>query len=333
MKPIVTPQEQIPANHVDLTQEVGFPRPPAQYDDLDYIDEEAYGSGYDSIGRSALNHPVLVAFLAILGLVVGVGIGYEHPPSYSAQVQLMVGRTSTLAADQIPGLAAGVQSLASDYARLATTSTVVKDTEKALGVKKIPGSLSASPVPQSFIINVSASAANKTEAMAIANAGASSLVKYITASTNDTVAQLDPLLNNYNRAEGQYLQLTAEANLVQHQLDVLYAQMGNHSPSAAQAAKEVALNNRIVSLQSQASAAQLQANAYNNQYNSALPPLTTQQEMVQATGPAQFTGSDRKSWIEAAGLLGLVGGLIIGLAGASLVDSRRARRRANTATL
>ncbi|HET9059732.1 MAG TPA: hypothetical protein VFN61_07410 [Acidimicrobiales bacterium] len=334
MKPIVTPQEQFPADHVDLTQEVGYPRPPGAYQELDYQDDYgAYNPGYESIGRSALNHPVLVAVLAVLGLVIGFGIGYEHAPSYSAQAQLMVGKTSTLATDQIPGLAAGVQSLASDYARLATTSTVVRGTEKALGVKKLPGSLNATPVPQSSIIDVNASAPTKAQALALANAGAATLVKVISASTADTVAQLKPLVDSYNQQEGQYLALTAEANMVQHQLDVLYARVGNHSPTPAQAAQEVQLNNKIVALQSQASAAQLQANAYDTQYNSALPPLTTQEELVQQTGSAQSNGSDRKAWIEAAGLLGIVGGIIVGLAAASLVDSREARRRAQTAAI
>jgi capsular polysaccharide biosynthesis protein len=334
LKPIVTPHEQFPADHVDLTQEVGFPRPPAAYEGLEYQDDYgSYDPGYESVGRSALNHPVLVAILAILGLAVGIGIGYAHAPTYSAQAQLMVGKTSTLAADQIPGLAAGIQSLASDYARLATSSGVVQGTENALGVKKLPGSLSATPVPQSSVIDVNASAPTTAQAVALANAGAATLVKVIAATTADTVSQLKPLLNGYNQEEGQYLALTAESNMVQHQLDVLYARIGNHSPSPAQAAQEVQLNNKIVALQSQASAAQLQANAYNNQYNSALPPLTTQEELVQQTSAAQYNGSDRKSWIEAAGLLGIIGGLVIGLAGASLVDSREARRRARAATI
>lgn len=334
LKPIVTPHDQFPADHVDLTREVGFPRPPVAYEDLEYQDDYgSYSPGYDSIGRSALNHPVLVAVLAILGLFIGVGIGYEHAPTYSAQAQLIVGKTSTLALDQIPGLASGVQSLASDYARLATTTPVVDGTEKALGVKTLPGTLNATPVPQSSIINVDASAPTKAQALALANAGAATLTSVIAASTSDTVAQLKPLLDNYNQQEGQYLALTAEANMVQHQLDVLYARIGNHSPTPAQAAQEVQLNNKIVALQSQASAAQLQANAYNNQYNSALPPLTTQEELVQQAGAAQYNGSDRKSWIEAAGLLGIVGGLVVGLAAASLVDSREARRRARAATI
>jgi hypothetical protein len=43
---------------------------------------------------------------------------------------------------------------------------------------------------------------------------------------------------------------------------------------------------------------------------------------------ATYTGSNHKSYIEAAALLGLVGGLVVGLAVAAWLDSRRGRRGA-----
>jgi hypothetical protein len=72
----------------------------------------------------------------------------------------------------------------------------------------------------------------------------------------------------------------------------------------------------------------MQANAYSNQYDAALPPLQSQQEMVQEVGQASYSGSNRASYTEAAGLGGAVAGLVIGLAGASFIDSRRGRRTA-----
>jgi hypothetical protein len=63
-----------------------------------------------------------------------------------------------------------------------------------------------------------------------------------------------------------------------------------------------------------------------NQYNSALPPLQEQQEMVQQVGTAVYNGSNQKAFTEAGGLVGVVGGLVVGLAGAALIDTRRGRR-------
>ena len=81
--------------------------------------------GVESIGRSALHHPFLVVVVAVIGLLVGTAIGYKHAATYTADAQLIVGRASDLAQDQIPGLAVAEQELASDYARLATSTDVI----------------------------------------------------------------------------------------------------------------------------------------------------------------------------------------------------------------
>ena len=284
------------------------------------------GPGYESIGRSALRHPALIGALAALGLLAGVAIGYEHPAAYSAQAQLMVGRSSSMQEDQVPGLAAGIQALASNYARLVTSQDVIAPTERALHRSSLPGTLSATPVPQSSVINVIGTAPSESQALALANAGAAVLTQVVTTDTNDTQAQLQPLLGSYTKAENAYQSATAQANLLQHRLDVLFSQIGNNNPTPLQTFEENALNSDIVVEQTKASFAQLQASAYSTQYDNALPPLTEQEEMVQQTGGATYTGDNQKSFTEAAGLLGLVGGIVVALAGAVWSDARRGRR-------
>jgi len=283
-------------------------------------------AGFESLGRSALSHSLLVAAAALLGLAAGVGAGYEHPPSYTAQVQLIVGRTSELAENQIPGLAAAVQGLASNYARLITSSSVVSDTESNLHSTSLPGSLTASPVAQSSVINVLASSSTEAQALSLANAGAAALVTVVTQVTNDGVAQLEPLIASYQKADSAVEKASAEGNFYQTELNNLVGKVGNNAPTAAQQAKEQALNAKIAQWETDADLSRLQANAYIDQYNSALPPLQEQQEMVQQVGTAVYNGSNRKAYIEAGGLAGLVGGLVVGLAGAALIDTRRARR-------
>lgn len=286
--------------------------------------------GYESLGRSALRHPFLVGAMTALGIVVGAGVGYLHHPTYSAQAQLVVGRLSNLAADQVPGFAAGVQSLASDYARLATSGKVIVATEHNLHTSSLPGSLSASPVPQSNVINVIASAPTAGAALKLANAGASALTSVVLAGTNDTLAQLDPLMAQYTKAEHAYQAATAQVNILQHNLTVLYAKMGNNAPTPYQSAEESAINKQIVTLQTEASKDQLQANTYYNQYQAAVPAMVKQEELLQQTGPATSTGSDRKSFLEAAGLVGVVGGLAFGLALAVYADTKKMRRQQAT---
>jgi hypothetical protein len=269
-----------------------------------------------------------VGFLVAVGLVAGAVAGYEHPVTYTADARLIVGRTSGLAEDEVPGLALAVQGLASDYARLITSTNVVSGTETRLHSSTLPGSLSASPIPESSIIDVKASASSEAVAMSLANAGAAALTHVVTQVTNDGEAQLQPILRNYNKADATVEQETATANLLQTELNNYLAKIGNVSPTPAEQAFEQSLNAQIAQAQTQADTARMQANAYSNQYDAALPPLQSQQEMVQEVGQASYSGSNRASYTEAAGLGGAVAGLVIGLAGASFIDSRRGRRTA-----
>ena len=84
--------------------------------------------------------------------------------------------------------------------------------------------------------------------------------------------------------------------------------IGNDAATPPQQAQEQALNAKIAQWQTQADLSRLQADAYMNQYNSALPPLQQQQEMVQQVGTAVYNGSNRKAFTEAGGLVGVVGG-------------------------
>ena len=117
--------------------------------------------GYESIGRSALHHPVLVGVIAVIGLLVGTAIGYKHPATYTADAQLIVGRAASLAQDQIPGLAVAEQELAADYARLGSSTNVISAAEAKLHVDSLPGTLSASPIAQSSIVDVQATSSSE----------------------------------------------------------------------------------------------------------------------------------------------------------------------------
>lgn len=284
------------------------------------------GPGYESIGRSALNHPFLVAVIAIIGLFVGTVIGYKHQATYTADAQLIVGKAASLAQDQIPGLAVAEQELAGDYARLGSTTNVAAAVEAKLHVTTLPGTLSASPIAQSSVIDVQAKSPTEAEALKLADAGAAALESVVTQITNDNQSQVTPIVNAFQKADAQYEQATAQYNLLQHQLNTFLGELGNHPVTPAAKKYEDYLNSQIAAALTKADTYKLESGTYSNQYYAAVPPLQVQQEMVQRMGVATYTGSNRKSFIEAAALLGLVGGLVVGLAAAAWLDSRRGRR-------
>jgi capsular polysaccharide biosynthesis protein len=289
-------------------------------------------SGYESIGRSAMRHPVLVGIVAVVGLLTGVVAGYEHPPTYTSDAQLIVGRTASLSIETIPGLDVAVQSLASDYARLITSTNVISDAEGYLHSSQLPGTLSASPIPESSIIDVRATASSKALALDLANAGARALTNVVTQITNDTQAELAPILASYQKADATAEAATVQAGDLQDQLDDLIADVGKDPPTYAQTAEEDLLSRETATELTKADTAKLGAQNYLSEYDNAVPPYQTQEEMVQRVGQATYSGSNQVSTLEAAGLGGAVGGLVIGLALAVWSDSRKARRRAKFAS-
>ncbi|HUB70361.1 MAG TPA: Wzz/FepE/Etk N-terminal domain-containing protein [Acidimicrobiales bacterium] len=281
--------------------------------------------GYESIGRSALGHPWLVGLLTLLGLLAGAAVGYVHPPSYTANAQLIVGRTSGLVEDEVPGLQAAVQGLAEDYARLITASNVQAQTLANLHSSSLGGTLSATEIPLSSIIQVQATASTQTQAVQLAQAGASALDTVVVQITNDTPSDLKPIVNEFESADAAYEKANVQVTLFQSQLNALEAKIGSGNPTPTELAEQQSLNTEIAAWQTQADTARMQAQVYQNQYNSAVPPLATQQEMVQQVGAATSAGSNRKTFMEAGALGGAVGGLLIGLAAACLVDARKGR--------
>ena len=79
--------------------------------------------------------------------------------------------------------------------------------------------MTASPVPESSVINVTASTSSEASALALANAGAGALTKVVTQVTDDSEAQLQPILREYNKADAAAEQSTATASLLQTELN------------------------------------------------------------------------------------------------------------------
>ncbi len=182
--------------------------------DNGHWDQNGYGDhqgdGYESIGRSALHHPFLVGVMAVIGLLVGTAIGYEHNATYTADAQLIVGQASDLAQDQIPGLAVAEEQLASDYARLGNSTDVIAAAEANLHLSYLPGTLSASPIAESSIIDVQATASSEAEALKLANAGAAALETVVIKVNNDNQAELAPIVNAYEKADAAAEQATLQ---------------------------------------------------------------------------------------------------------------------------
>ena len=201
--------------------------------------------GYESIGRSALHHPVLVGVIAVIGLLVGTAIGYKHPATYTADAQLIVGRAASLAQDQIPGLAVAEQQLAADYAPARARQPMSSPPPRpTCTLGSYPGHCPHHRSPNLRSLTSRRRPRPKQTALKLANAGAAALETVVTQVTNDNQAQVAPIVNAFQKADAQYEQATAQYNLLQHQLNTFLGELGNHPVTGAAKKYEDYLNSQ-----------------------------------------------------------------------------------------
>ena len=264
---------------------------------------------YVSPGRSALNHWRLVVACMVAAVVAALGFGLVRKPTYTAQAQLLVGKTVQLNnLASIPGLAAAGEQIASDYSRLISTEIVVRETQKQLH-GPLRGTLSASPIPQSPIVLVSAAAPTSVQAVALANAGSTALVNAVNKLNEQQSKASSDLLQRYQLADQVLLNDTHTLTSLQQQ------QAGNPtSPSLAQ---------QVVAAQTVVDSDKVKVDALATDYQGTSTPSQLNEQLVQPVGHAKPTGSDRKTFLEIALLVGLVLGFAVGTGIGVIVDLRR----------
>jgi capsular polysaccharide biosynthesis protein len=274
---------------------------------------------YESPGRSARRHWRVVALSIAVGFLLGAVVALARTPVYTAESRLFVGRTSQL--DNLaatPGLALAGQELAASYSRLVATPALIDAITRRLG-GRLDGSVSASPIPQTPIIRVQASAAEPGQAIAIANAAARTLVDQVNKLNDAQKALAEDLIAEYQKADELYINHNQALALLQRQIELA----GNNVSEA--------LRQQLVAAQTQVDTDQLRLKSLETDFQSALTPAQLNQQIVQRVGSTGTTTNDRNRYLEMALLVGLVVGLLVGIGIAVLIDKRHERLTAPNA--
>jgi capsular polysaccharide biosynthesis protein len=153
--------------------------------------------------ESVIRHPLL-ALLPILLLVgAAVAVGHYRKPTWTSDARLSVGELSP-STQSAPGIVEANQQLASAYSRAINANAVLTPVSKRLGLRnpEVNKRLSASPIPDSPIILVSAKAPTERGAIATAEAGTLSLVRYVRALGNRDTAG-ERILRKLNKAQAK----------------------------------------------------------------------------------------------------------------------------------
>ncbi len=300
-------------------------------------------AAYISPGRSTANHVIVVLTLTLVGLVLGAAAAVVKSPVYKAQSRLVVGKTVDLTNQAaVAGLPSAESQIAANYSRLVGTSTVNQDIVKRLG-HPAAGSVTASPVSGSAVILIEATGATQAEASALSVAGSQALVDAVNSVNQQTAAANNALLAQY-QSEAQIQEqdqltvatLQQQQTTLQNQITALTGQTtaGPAKSVAAAQAQLPVVQQQLQGLMPQLAAAlarvdtdKVKTSALQAQYAAAYNPNQDINDVVSPLGTTALIGSNRRSNLEIGVIAGIVGGFVVGVAAASLVDIRRGRRR------
>jgi polysaccharide biosynthesis transport protein len=249
-----------------------------------------------SVWDAVRRHPFLAVLPLLILTAAGILLGLARKPVYTATsrmyVQVPSGEPSTLFA--VTDAASG---LASAYSRAVAASAVGNAVSRDLAddPAAAAGATSATPVPDSPIVKVTAQASSQRAAVSLANVTAAELAKYINGlNTSNTASQY--ALAAFSTATHRVAR--ARATLVDAQAAVaaLPSTDAKAQLESARAAYEVA--------QLRQSAAKARFTSLQSGQQPSLEPLRN----------ASGATDDRKSKLELYGFAGLLAGALAGCA-------------------
>jgi hypothetical protein len=292
------------------------------------------GGGHDvtrspedvGLGRGLLRHWFLTLVLVVLGALGGAAVARSQPPTYTAEARLAVGG-GDLAAQAVPGFALASQELASNYARFVTVGPVRSALPPETAQRVL--TVAASPVPESNVIRIEATATDGASATAAADLAGRRLVtqvnKIATEGSADQVRQQYRQLSQ-EVADAQQAQVDAQ-DLVDRYRGEAQSKQAAVAAAARRAlpAARAALTRASVRLAD----LQLQQTALGALYQTQVGrgPSENKLSVVSA---AAVSGDDRRSRLELYGLGGVAAGGVLALVLVAVLERRRrpAARRA-----
>jgi capsular polysaccharide biosynthesis protein len=247
---------------------------------------------------------VVVPALLLLGL--GLFVGLSRPPKYTAEARLTVGRLDVDPA-ALATFASATNSLASAYSRAVAAEPVVRRVTRKLKIpeSRVRARVSATPVQDSPVIRVMATGKQEQPTVRLANATARALATY-TTTLNRSNADSTLVLKQYRKAS----------------LDLSRA--SDRRDGLKQLGKGAVPKDELGAAEADVRSARLRVSSLATAYQSSQAGKGASQ-LVQPLSDASSADSDRLSIMEILAFAGLMAGLLIGIAVATVRANQFAR--------
>ncbi len=250
-------------------------------------------------------HWQLVLIPVVLLVGIGLALGLLRAPTYTATANLSVD-FGAQNPSSLSGSVTAAQALADSYARAVFATPVVGQVAHKTGspANEVADHVSASPIPDSTVVKVSGDAGSEEAAIELANASATALTRYV-GTLNGTRKGSTPVLIQFRQAESLYQDRLAHQGELATQVDA--------NPSDQTAARE--LKRARVKTQ----VALLKKNSVGELYGASQQAYVAPLSFLSA---ATSASSDKLSRLQLLGFIGLVAGLAIGAALATVRANR-----------
>jgi capsular polysaccharide biosynthesis protein len=241
--------------------------------------------------ESVLRNPILALVPVVALTLAGLAVGLLRSPVYEAEARINVGRVD-VPAYTLQGVTIGNSTLASSYSRALSAPEVINRAAKSAGLPAATAraNLAASQVPRSTLIQVEAKGGSSGEAQQLANGAALALIKYVTKLN---------VRQQQSRSLGRYRRAQATAERARTRL----LRIARDRPGS-RAAERARVELRTAELNARSVGARVVGATV----------VPSPENLLQLVVPAVTADSDKSSVLQRSLLIGLVAGLVLGIA-------------------
>lgn len=261
---------------------------------------------------AARRHWLIFLAVTLLLTAASVAAAVRRAPVYRAEARLSVGRIDISNPAALGSFTTAAAALASQYSRTIDAEGVTNRVarEMALPADRIAAQVTASPIPQSPVIRVTALGATADEATRLANLSGNALIRY-TTDLNRSNPDVPRLLRGFREASGDLVRARARLSDLRRRRDAAPPSVSLRSVQQAEVDFEVA---------------KLRTDTTKTAYQASLANQAST-SLIQVLKPAAAATNDRLRKMQLYGFLGFAAGVALGLALATVWANALIRRR------